>query len=61
MSYEYYVRFVFDYANIGVCVVIDEQDEDKAERVARETLAYEGIVFPEPIEVTWEFTAEILV
>lgn len=58
-EYEYYVSFVFDYVNIGTVVIIDEMDEDKAIRMAEQTLGYSGIDYPEPNEINVEHTGTI--
>jgi predicted transcriptional regulator len=66
-TYDYYVRFVFDYSNVGVNVVHDmsvspdeatpeelsEAEESVTER-ALELLADDGIVLPEANEVDVE-------
>lgn len=66
-SYDYYVRFVFDYSNVGVNVVHDmsmSPEEAKADDLleaheavrerALELLADDGIVLPEANEINIE-------
>lgn len=53
-SFEYYVTLVFEYANIGVSVVIDVEDEELAIKSAGDVIAYDGIKYPEPREVNVE-------
>jgi hypothetical protein len=66
-TYDYYVRFVFDYSNVGVNVTHEmwvspesatpeelSEAEEIVTRRALEWLAYDGVTIPEANEISVE-------
>ena len=52
--YRFYVTLGFEYANIGITVVIDSDDADDAIEQALTAIADNGITHPEPSSTSAE-------